>query len=204
MYNMKKFTSQFGYSLVEVLVSISILMIAIIGPITIAVQGIKTSAFTLQQNTAYFLAQEGIESLLSLRNGHTLKELEGTYAVTDAWFFFRHYLDQAGGGPCDFASNNRCKFGVAIDKNSGVLNLTPNQCLNGTGDTNCLLYTKQANSPFVYSLDSTGSPSPYTRIITVYYYGNRMFIESEVFWTSSVFSGVEQQVKLYTTVFDLI
>jgi len=210
---MKQLTSQFGYSLVEVLVSISILMIAIIGPITIAVQGIKSSAFTLQQNTASFLAQEGLEAVFSLRNDYALQELDGT--VTDGWLAFRQHLDKSGSGPCVFLpvpstsdpSSKECKFGLSFNS-TGNLIMTSDECLLGSADNKCLLYRDTANAPFVYAHDNTGTPTPYTRIITVTVYDHfgrsRMSIESEVFWTSSVFSGVEQQVKVYSMIFDLI
>ncbi len=58
---------QGGYSLVEVLVAITVLLVALVGPLTIAQTGIKRSAFSREQTVAVFLAQEGTEAIVKLR-----------------------------------------------------------------------------------------------------------------------------------------
>jgi prepilin-type N-terminal cleavage/methylation domain-containing protein len=53
--------SQQGFSLVEVLVSITILLLVIVGPLQIIARSINSTNFATEQVNAWFLAQEGIE-----------------------------------------------------------------------------------------------------------------------------------------------
>ena len=61
-----------GYSLVEVLVAISVLLIALVGPLTIASSGLKRANFAKEQTLAIFLAQEGMEAVVKLREDAAL------------------------------------------------------------------------------------------------------------------------------------
>jgi prepilin-type N-terminal cleavage/methylation domain-containing protein len=53
--------SQSGFSLVEVLVSITILLLVIVGPMQIIARSISSTNFATEQINAWFLAQEGLE-----------------------------------------------------------------------------------------------------------------------------------------------
>lgn len=53
--------SQQGFSLVETLVAITILLLVIVGPMTISSQSAKSTSFASEQVIAFFLAQEGAE-----------------------------------------------------------------------------------------------------------------------------------------------
>ena len=57
-----------GLTMVETLVAISILTIAVIGPLGIIAQALHTSYYTRDQMTAYYLAQEAIEHVRNLRD----------------------------------------------------------------------------------------------------------------------------------------
>lgn len=61
-----------GYSLVEVLIAITVLLIALVGPLTIAHSGLKRANFSKEQTQAIFLAQEGIEGVVKLREDRAL------------------------------------------------------------------------------------------------------------------------------------
>lgn len=74
-----------GYTFVEVLVAISILLISIVGPLTIASTGLKNAAFAREQNVAFFLAQEGIEGVVYLREYAGLQDLAGNPGGTWSW-----------------------------------------------------------------------------------------------------------------------
>lgn len=64
-----------GFTLVETLVAVSILVIGSLGPIVIAAQGIASGGYAKDQITAYYLAQEGIEYIRSIRDGNALQGL---------------------------------------------------------------------------------------------------------------------------------
>lgn len=57
-----------GFTLIEALVAISILMIAISSPIMLAQKGLSSSILSRDQMIASFLAQDGIESIKNLRD----------------------------------------------------------------------------------------------------------------------------------------
>lgn len=197
---MFKFKKQSGYSLVEVLVSISILLIAIVGPMTIAVQGLKTAAFSLQQNTAFFLAQEGVESLFAMRDGYMLQEADGT--STDGWEDFRNDITSECTtlGASFSTTGDTCSLGVEMV--NGAATFVGVDC---TVSGNCRLYTNASGKPAVYTHNIAGTASPYERIVTLEYAStNSIFVKSEVVWTSNLFAGVTQRVVLDTALFDLI
>lgn len=204
---MKQHHAQSGYSLVEALVAISVLLIAIVGPMTIAAQGIKSSQFALEQNTAFFLAQEGIEAIFAIRNDYAVADVDdGFEAANDnSWEWIDDVIKQPS-GPCppgQLSNPGGCKFGVDFSSPDVASNLTSNQC--GDAETlpaDCRLYLNELNPPTVYRL--SGAPaSPYYRVITLTETsGNSIEVKSTVTWESHVFGGAVQTVQLTTYLFD--
>ncbi len=91
-----------GFTLIETLVGISILLVAIVGPLTVAFQGVSLSLLARDQIIASFLAQEGIEFvrfrigtnnnlskegnlLISSGNGYNLSNCSGQYCIIDTF-----------------------------------------------------------------------------------------------------------------------
>src|SRR5690349_21682289 len=57
-----------GFTLVETLIAISILMIAIASPINLAQKALSSAVLSRDQMTASFLAQDGLEAIKNLRD----------------------------------------------------------------------------------------------------------------------------------------
>ncbi len=57
-----------GFTILETLVAIAILIIAITGPLAIVAQSLRSSYFSRDQITAYYLAQEAIEYVRNTRD----------------------------------------------------------------------------------------------------------------------------------------
>lgn len=57
-----------GFTLIEALIAISILMIALASPLTLAQKGIAAAELSKDQMTASFLAQDGIEAVKNIRD----------------------------------------------------------------------------------------------------------------------------------------
>ena len=66
-----------GFTLIETLVAISILVVAIIAPISLATQSLSSAFYARDQVTAFHLAQEAIEAVRSLRDANILKNAYG-------------------------------------------------------------------------------------------------------------------------------
>lgn len=65
---MKMILSKKGFTMVETLVAIAILMIAIAGPLTIAQKGLTAAVYARDQVIASFLAQDAMEYIKNVRD----------------------------------------------------------------------------------------------------------------------------------------
>ena len=66
-----------GFTLIETLVAISILVVAIVAPMSLATQSLSSAFYARDQVTAFHLAQEAIEAVRSIRDGNILKNAYG-------------------------------------------------------------------------------------------------------------------------------
>lgn len=85
-----------GFTLVETLVAISVLLISVVAPMTLAQQGIRSARIAQEQTTASYLAQDALEYIHNVRDTNR--------AEADDW------LD--GLGPC---INSTCKIDVPAE-----------------------------------------------------------------------------------------
>ncbi|MEI6528758.1 MAG: prepilin-type N-terminal cleavage/methylation domain-containing protein [bacterium] len=65
--------SKRGYTLMEALVAIAIIMVAVASPITIAQKGLNSAVYSKNQLIASYLAQDAIEYVKNLRDQNILK-----------------------------------------------------------------------------------------------------------------------------------
>ncbi len=65
-------TKESAFTLVETLVAISILLIAIMGPLTVVSQALQASYFSRDQVTAFYLAQDAVEYVRNVRDTNSL------------------------------------------------------------------------------------------------------------------------------------
>ena len=64
--------AQVGFTLVETLVAISVLLVSLAGPLTIATKGLSTSLFARDQVVAFYLAGEAVEYVRNVRDTNIL------------------------------------------------------------------------------------------------------------------------------------
>lgn len=85
-----------GFTVVEAMVAISILLLSITGTFAIAQSSIQSTSFAKNRITAYYLAQEGIEYVRHLRDNNGLKML-GNRTDNISWL---EGFAAAEGDPC--------------------------------------------------------------------------------------------------------
>jgi len=81
-----------GFTIIETLIAISILVLAVTGAFSAAHNGMTSALFSKDQITAFYLAQEGIEQIRNLRDRNGLQGVGWMNGIANA------------GDPCQFSS----------------------------------------------------------------------------------------------------
>ena len=179
--------TQSGFSLVEVLVAISLLLIALVGPMTFFARSSQSTEVANDRAIATFLAQEGAELIQKKRDDRTLE----------------HFLNSGEDGWEDFLSDvSQCMdasgCGVDIDTTAGDTTVQVINC----SDNNCVLSYDENAGRARYNHGS-GEVTPYTRVIQLEAIDNReVEITSRVEWDSTSLIGT-QSVEVQTTIFNV-
>lgn len=182
---------QGGFSLVETLVAVSILMIVIVGPMTISMRTAKSSSFATEQVTAFFLAQEGLE-LAQKGRDDLLLQYQNT-SIANPWARFLN----AATGPylsCYSVFSTSC----GIDWNSS--DPTQIRLVSCSVPGNCLLYTGgTGRSKFTHTNTGASNATPFTR--QIYFRNvnsNSVEVRSVVTWrTGSIVADQRVEVSTY-------
>ncbi len=146
-----------GFTLVETLVSVVILITIVVGPMTIAAKGMQTGYYSNEQTTAVYLAQEAIEWTRTLRDDVALVEFEEYIAsgpgtgISGTWDWY----DDPALAPCK--TPNSCD----IDFPGTIKNCNGGSSCNLKMDTGAL----DSLGTRVYGYDSNWDSSMYTRKI---------------------------------------
>lgn len=132
-----------GFTLIETLVAIAVLVFALIGPMALVQRSLNSASYTREQITGFFLAQDAMELFTNIRDNDTKNGTSGfTYA------------------------RNACigTYGCIIDTTVAP-NATPSNVV-ATCSSTCAPLRKDASGAF-YGYGSSWTPSEYTRTIKV-------------------------------------
>lgn len=168
-----------GFSLVETLVAITILLIIIVGPMTIASNATQSTSFSNQQVIAYFLAQEGLELAQKARDDRLIVRLDSPGVANAAWDEFT----ANSGVYADCLTTNGC--GLEVDgTNTGTIIIV--DCDDGTTSYyDCDLFQDNSSGQrSVYTHTQTSSTTAFSRVInfTETINNQEVLITSEVRW----------------------
>ena len=190
--------SQSGFSLVETLVAISLLLIIIVGPMTISSSATQSTSFATEQVVAFFLAQEGAEIAQRARDDLILENLEN--ASNGGW---DEFTDEFGTFEGCFESD-----GCALELNTNATgSLRPvleceDESIGGT-EVNCRLNFDSSNNRAQYNYQDLGDETPYTRIIRFENItADEVRVQSEVFWRTGS-QREAQRVEVVTYLFNV-
>jgi prepilin-type N-terminal cleavage/methylation domain-containing protein len=131
-----------GFTLVETLVAISILLIAITGVMTAIQIGLSSATFAQNQTTAYFLAAEAVDYIHNIRDNNVGK--------TGDWL--------AGLDASCYTAGQACKL--------EVYGASPTTRCDPTNPTDCLLYFDSTGANGFYKT-SGAVASQFSRSITI-------------------------------------
>jgi len=198
-------TTTKGYSLVETMVAISVLLIAMVGPMTIAAKSILTSRYIEETTTALFLAQEGIEAVVWARNEETLFKLlqinddPNRTPASQTW----EWVGDSRYGEC-FSSNGGCNVTFNNDNPNEDPFYDVNEIYDCSTLSNCGLSVTDVTTARGKYVHDAGGDADFYRVIefdndTA---NNQLTVNVEVFWNSDIFE-TQRSVVLQTVLFDI-
>lgn len=76
----KFFPKKSGFSLIETIVAITVLIAAITGPLTLALHSLHASRNSMMETTATYLTEEGLEAIYSIRDNDSAVDGSPTHA----------------------------------------------------------------------------------------------------------------------------
>lgn len=190
---MKYQRSQQGFTLVETLVAITILLLVIVGPMTISSQSAKSTSFASEQVIAFFLAQEGAELIQKRRDDYFnlyFLPLGHPSRISTPWTNFTNSLVTCYGV-------SGCGVEILLTQKG---DLTIKDC-SGNG---CPLFfddnvASTLRSRYTYTDLGVNLRTPYSRVIKMERItGSEVKVISTVTWSSgNLRSGQSASVETY-------
>jgi prepilin-type N-terminal cleavage/methylation domain-containing protein len=192
--------SQQGFTLVETLVAITILLIVITGPLTISTATARSTSFSSEQVVAFFLAQEGAEIVQKGRDDVLINYFLPVSDINHEPFPWVEVMGVTSGTYANCYLPAGCGLEL-ITNNTGEVD-SPVEC----DGLNCLLYLNNSilSQRAEYTHDSLGNDSTiFTRVIKLTEISDyEVQVESVVSWRTGGQREI-QEVKVQTYLYDV-
>lgn len=193
MYKQK----QSGFSLVETLVAITILLIVIVGPMTIISQSARSTSFSSEQVVAFFLAQEGVELMQKERDEFFNLYFRNEAANPTPWDDFKNSTVY---NTCRRDGNNRGCGPYIGSGSNGLVEVVA--CNDGP----CVLYFNDSNgnvrTRYTPNFQSGYEDTPYRReVILEETSAEQIRVLSTVYWRTGNLRD-EQSVTVESYLFN--
>ncbi len=179
-----------GFTLVETMVAVAILMLSVAGPLIVADRAIVAADSAKYQLTASYLAQEGIEYVRAMRDNAYLSAYQANQSNSSAWW----------NGSNGFLTSN--SSGSITPCVSATCTLDPTLTM-GAGNGKALQVCNGACTPLylnasgMYTEQSTGNTqTPFTRTVEITYSSqtqDNAEVSSSVSWN---FHGTNYSVTI--------
>ena len=170
-----------AFTLVEMMVAVSIFTVSILGMISILASGLSNTSYAKQKMVATYLAQEGIEYMRNMRDTYVLYQ-----PSTSGWnYFFNLMINDTISGGNNCSINNGCYFLELKDSDynnlkSPMAYLTLDYCNENYCSDHHLLYKNLTGE---YGYDNGGIDSGFSRQIKAERIANdEIKITSTVYW----------------------
>lgn len=163
-----------GFTLIETFVAVSVLLISLVGPLSIASQSLRSAYYARDQVTAYYLAQEAIEYVRAKRDQN--------YIAGTSWI--------SGLEACEVIGGNDPSCSIDFK------NFTQTVCNGGVCDP-----LKLSSDDQIFNTVS-GTPSLFTRslkIIPVANNADEVTLQVTVSWVSA---GISRSFQLKEDIFN--
>lgn len=142
-------TSKKGFTLIETLVAITVLLLAIAGAFTATYSGLKSANTAQNQITAFYLAQDAFEYVRNIRDTYKINAIKNN-TPADGWSKLWSVLSACqksggGGNGCVVDSTKPIISDISDMLETAVIACTPlSACLPLKYDSNTLKYTQDA------------------------------------------------------------
>lgn len=150
-----------GFTILETLVAISILVLALTAPLAIVAQALRSSYYARDQVTAYFLAQEAVEFLRNMRDNAGLQSSVTAEDWTDT---FLAANDPSGPPSIDTTAAGFGKAYLVRDVGAGYKLV---RCVNNGADCPAVSYTPSTAGVLYGDTGIDSVESIFTREITI-------------------------------------
>ncbi len=193
--------TQEGFSLVETLVAITILLMVIVGPMKISSSTAKSTSFSSEQVVAFFLAQEGVELAQKARDDLLLKHFIDPLDVNYDANPWSTFVNTTSGGEYRNCFTEISSKGCGLELDDGDVNGALKTPVNCTSNGCALFYDSGGGRARYTYVNGPGFVTkPYTRTIafeeTVG--GREVKVVSTVTWrTGSQRAVQEVEVETY-------
>ena len=184
-----------GFSLIEALVSITLLLIALVGPMTFFVRSSQSAEVANDRVIATFLAQEGAELIQLKRDKFVLGGFNALFTgdgLPDVWGEFKNAVS---------ACTESSGCGVHLqddDQDDNTVRVASCEILN-----DCTLSYDSDRTRSKYHHNIAGNETFFTRVVSLDFSDdNSVNVISRVSWRSSALRET-QHVETVTTLFNI-
>ncbi len=169
---MRNNISYSGFTLVETLVAVAIIMLAITGPFMSAERTVVVASIVRDKMTASFLAQEGVEYARALRDKVYLEGCYGNFSTCNSWW--GNYTVGATYGILQCTSTKPCSLDTSMNKSTynraltspfSTLNTTELYICTSNSSTCGKLYLNTTTGQYTTTAGASTVPTSFTRTI---------------------------------------